>query len=154
MMIICSATHEGHENKEAWADYDICPAARYWDQHDYHTYMETHGCHFTKEMAHWAVSMFENNDGTKGAHWTCEEVHATMKKLGYDIPEALYYDVYYEANHKYSDHFGGSLKTPESIMMYVHEMITDIDGDPTSIFDMWLTKAMRKCWAIDWAKMM
>ncbi len=146
--------HSEHRTNEE--DYGICPESKYWEQPDYHRYMAKHGKHFSRSLAMWAVEHLKNNDGSTGAHWSCEEVKTAIKQYGCKVSEAHFYDFYFAVNHVWSDHFGTtmSLKTDKDVFMFVMEQINDVDGYDGMIFSMWLTKAMEKCWSIDWANVM
>lgn len=141
--------------KRAKSGTGICKEAKYWEDRDYHQYIEEHGEHFSEKLAKHATASLVNCDGTVGAHWTCKEVRETCKTLGYEIPKGMEYDIYYAANHIYSDHFGvnASLRTDKDVFKHVFETVNDEDGYPCAIFAMWLTKAMYKCWSINWGKM-
>ena len=51
-------------------------------------YEAINGPHFDEEHAHYAVEGMENEDGTKGPHWTVEETTSVVNQKGFD-PAAL-----------------------------------------------------------------
>jgi hypothetical protein len=57
-------------------------------------YEQEHGPHFDEVMAHKAVSKMENEDGSRGPHWSIEETTASTDKQ--DIINILrnQYDTY------------------------------------------------------------
>lgn len=68
-------------------------------------YEAEHGPHFNEEHARKAVSKMENEDGTRGPHWSVEETTALASQYGinlgsrfnrYDWFVALNYDVNYQ----------------------------------------------------------
>lgn len=58
--------------------------------------------HFTKETAEYAVSCFDNKDGSKGHHWTYEQTSSVLKSKDLDYDEA---DWHYVLNMIYSDYY-------------------------------------------------
>lgn len=55
-------------------------------------YEAEHGPHFNEEHARKAVSKMENEDGTRGPHWSVEETTALASQYGIN----LRYDVNYQ----------------------------------------------------------
>ena len=45
-------------------------------------YEAINGPHFDEEHAHYAVEGMENEDGTKGPHWTVEETTSVANQIG------------------------------------------------------------------------
>ena len=78
-------------------------------------YEAIYGNHFTSWKYEWAVSKLENKDGTKGPHWTLEQISEYVKPRG--IPTAAYniYDFAYAMNVMYSDYFG---TVPDNVDTY------------------------------------
>lgn len=52
-------------------------------------YEQEHGPHFDEVMAHKAVSKMENEDGSRGPHWSIEETTAE------EISQGNRYFIYY-----------------------------------------------------------
>lgn len=65
------------------------------------------GPHFNEEFAHYAVEGMENEDGTKGPHWTVEETTSVANKLGIDLKSEKHnkWDWYVAMNMIYSDFY-------------------------------------------------
>lgn len=57
---------------------------------------------FTKETAEYAVSKMENEDGTRGGHWSYEQTSNVLMAKGYDFSPC---DWYYVLNMVYSDYY-------------------------------------------------
>lgn len=49
-------------------------------------YEAINGPHFDEEHARYAVEGMENEDGTKGPHWTVEETTSVANQNGYGYP--------------------------------------------------------------------
>lgn len=48
-------------------------------------YEAINGPHFDEEHAHYAVEGMENEDGTKGPHWTVEETTSVANQMGINL---------------------------------------------------------------------
>lgn len=69
-------------------------------------YEAQHGPHFNEEKARKAVSKMENEDGTRGPHWTIEEAVALANQHGIRLDEKFNkYDWYVALNMIYSDYY-------------------------------------------------
>ena len=82
-------------------------------------YEADHGPHFNDEHARKAVSKMENEDGTRGQHWSLEETTALANQYGIRLDEKINkYDWYVALNMVYSDYYRvvvsmtGSNKSP------------------------------------------
>lgn len=80
--------------------------------------------HFTKHSAEYAVSRFENKDGSIGQHWNYDQTTSVMKSKGYDFHEA---DWYVCLNMIWSDYY----KSGRSDDVYI-ELACDFLDDPDS----------------------
>lgn len=52
-------------------------------------YEAEHGPHFNDEHARKAVSKMENEDGTRGQHWSLEETTALANQYGIRLDEKI-----------------------------------------------------------------
>lgn len=69
-------------------------------------YEAKYGPHFNEEHAHKAVSKMENEDGTKGPHWSLEEATALATQYGVRLDEKFNkYDWCVALNMVYSDYY-------------------------------------------------
>ena len=67
-------------------------------------YEAKHGPHFDDEHARKAVSKMENEDGSKGQHWSLEETSALANQYGIRFDDKFNkYDWYVALNMVYSD---------------------------------------------------
>lgn len=57
-------------------------------------YEAEHGPHFNEEHARKAVSKMENEDGTRGPHWSVEETTALASQYGINLGIRNQYDTY------------------------------------------------------------
>lgn len=69
-------------------------------------YEMEHGPHFNEEKARKAVSKMENEDGTRGAHWSLEETTALANQHGINLNHKFNrYDWFVALNMVYSDYY-------------------------------------------------
>ncbi len=130
------------------SEYDVCPAARYWELESFHKYMQEHGKHFSKKIAEWAVSKNQYTHLTgSGEYWNCEQVSDALKGMGVSITDKNKYDAYYLANTKYADHASATF-TGAMVLQLVADIMGDKDGYDGMVWDMWTAKAMGLCWKI------
>jgi hypothetical protein len=69
-------------------------------------YEAEHGPHFNEEHARKAVSKMENEDGTRGPHWSIEETTALASQYGINLGSRFNrYDWFVALNMVYSDYY-------------------------------------------------
>lgn len=69
-------------------------------------YEMEHGPHFDEEMARKAVSKMENEDGSRGPHWSLEETTTLANQHGINLNGRFNrYDWYVALNMIYSDYY-------------------------------------------------
>lgn len=69
-------------------------------------YEAKHGPHFNEEHARKAVSKMENEDGSRGQHWSLEETTSLANQYGIRLDEEFNkYDWYVALNMVYSDYY-------------------------------------------------
>ena len=72
-----------------------------------HNKLLKHELHFNEECAKEAVAHMENEDGTKGPHWTVEETTSAANQYGINLTSDKYnkWDWYVAMNMIYSDFY-------------------------------------------------
>lgn len=74
-------------------------------------YEAEHGPHFNEEHARKAVSKMENEDGTRGPHWSVEETTALASQYGINLGSRFNrYDWFVALNMVYSDYYYDTYK--------------------------------------------
>lgn len=70
-------------------------------------YEAINGPHFDEEHARYAVAEMENEDGTKGPHWTVEETTSIANQMGINLKSEKHnkWDWYVAMNMIYSDFY-------------------------------------------------
>lgn len=77
-------------------------------------YEAINGPHFDEEHARYAVEGMENEDGTKGPHWTVEETTSVANQMGINLKSEKHnkWDWYVAMNMIYSDYYKASVSKP------------------------------------------
>lgn len=104
-------------------------------------YEKEHGRHFGKELYEYAVAGMENEDGTKGPHWSVEEAANYAKAKGLSLTRFNEYDLAYAMNMVYSDYKGAIPDNTESYFRVARAFLEDKDAPEGKAYLYW--KAMR-----------
>ena len=91
-------------------------------------YEHIHGHHFTEWKYECAVSKLENQDGTKGPHWTVNKIIDYAKSLGIEFTHFNEWDFAYAANVMYSDYYNAVPNNVEVYMKMAKAFLTDKDA--------------------------
>lgn len=111
-----------------------------------------YGCHFTKELCDYAVSMMENNNG-KITPFTKAEIENKLKSQGIVLEYNKLYDFVYVANMCKADFLGRSVPNDDShLCMYIKDVIDDPDGYDGQVFNRWLSDMDGMGITIDWSE--
>lgn len=88
-------------------------------------YEAEHGPHFNEEHARKAVSKMENEDGTRGPHWSVEETTALASQYGINLGSRFNrYDWFVALNMVYSDTGAKALLNGSGAQMTNNEITT------------------------------
>lgn len=97
-------------------------------------YEAEHGPHFNDEHARKAVSKMENEDGTRGQHWSLEETTALANQYGIRLDEKINkYDWYVAMNKcdailKQLDYQEENLKQEDPRIKELQEQVAELKG--------------------------
>lgn len=81
-------------------------------------YEMEHGPHFNEEHARKAVMKMENEDGTRGPHWSLEETSALASQYGISLSGKFNrYDWFVALNMVYSDYYKVLLNIASTILI-------------------------------------
>lgn len=86
-----------------------------YDEIEEKLYIEAYGCHFNSWSLECALKGMENEDGTKGGHWTVDQTNSVARSRGYNFKDYNEYDFNYVMNMIYSDYYG---VIPDSVDSY------------------------------------
>lgn len=105
-------------------------------------YEHIYGDHFTKWKYDCAVSSLKNRDGTKGAHWTVQQITDYAKARGASYRNYNEYDFAYAMNMVYSDYFGVVQDSTDVYYKIAIAFLEDEDAPDGKAFLYW--KAMNR----------
>lgn len=78
-------------------------------------YEEIYGHHFNSWLLEKALGSMENEDGTRGVHFTLDQTNSLAKNMGVSYDHFNEYDWNYAVNMMYSDYYGA---IPDDMIMY------------------------------------
>ena len=87
-----------------------------------------HGLHFDDYTYSKAVSDFENADGSKGTHWTLDDIKSVIKSHSLSLVDYNEYDFAYAMNMAYSDYYGAVVDNTETYYKLARAFLEDPDG--------------------------
>lgn len=93
-----------------------------------HLYKMVYGCHFNKWLLDKALSEMENEDSTKGAHWSLEETTNVATKFGIPFDNFNEYDFSYVMNMIYSDYYGSVSDDVRTYAEMARKFLNDKDA--------------------------
>lgn len=91
-------------------------------------YEHIYGHHFTSWKYDCAISSLENQDGTKGAHWTVDDIVSVAKSKGTEFIKYNQYDFAYAMNMLYSDYYGTVTDNAETYYKMTKAFLEDKDA--------------------------
>ena len=129
--IIEDATHEQLKDF-AYKAFDMIK--RVTDEDTYEDiemilYKDVYGCHFTKWLLEKALCCMENEDGTKGGHWTVEQTTMVARNNGISFDHFNEYDWNYTMNMIYSDYYGSVPNETTSYVKLARKFLEDKDAE-------------------------
>lgn len=93
-----------------------------------HLYKEINGCHFNEWMLKKALADIENEDGTKGGHWSVDETDGVARNYNVNLKNYNSYDWNYVMNMIYSDYYGSVPNELSSYVKLANKFINDKDA--------------------------
>lgn len=97
-------------------------------------YEHIYGPHFSDWKYECAVAALENEDGTKGAHWTVSQTTDLAKSKGIAFTHFNEWDFAYVLNMVYSDFYGAIPDTAESYFKVAKSFLMDKDAPEGKAF--------------------
>lgn len=93
-------------------------------------YEKEHGPHFNEEYARKAVMKMENEDGTRGPHWSLEETTTLASQYGIALGSKFNrYDWFVALNMVYSDYYRVIMNIATApIVTRLNTLQSDVDG--------------------------
>ena len=117
-------------------------------------YLASHGYHFSKPMAEWAISMMRDRNGNKLPNLTKAKVDEILAANGVSLENTKgYYDALYVFSMVKADYFGSSIPDEARAAKFVKDYMDDRDGSPTRAFDEFYIKTVALGIDIPWEDM-
>ncbi len=118
-----------HDRMEHY--HDEMPTKQYHEEHTYKEKSHSIKPLTLEEIKKW-VSCMENQDGTKGGHWTMEQTTTVGEKHGVDFKKVPKEILFLGLNRKYSDNYNTALKynahtTPDFFLSLFMDDVMDED---------------------------
>lgn len=117
-------------------------------------YVEQYGCHFSKKLYEWAVSMMRGRNGEKIQPRTKEQVTEMLSSYGFSLSNAKGYDAPYVYSMAMADYMGSSIIDDAHLAKFVKDFLDDPDGSKTKAFDHFVVDCRAKGEPIFWDEMM
>lgn len=105
--LIESATHEQLKNF-LFKEFEELKKTdkEMYDELEMELYVCVYGYHFNEHILNKALNCMENEDGTKGGHWSLEQTNSVAKQYGIAFSNFNEYDFNYVMNMVFSDYYG------------------------------------------------
>ena len=120
-------------------------------------YMRNYGPHFNRKLYEFAVShMTQMIDGKekKIKPYTREDVNRLLSEYKVEIKNNQLYDAAYVASMCKADFLGSSITDEHHLILYVRDVIDDIDAPDGLVFNRWYADMSYCGIAIDWEDML
>ena len=119
---------------------------------DFEKYTDQYGCHFSKKLYEWAVSMMRDRSGNKVAPMTKEQASEWLKTHGVTLKNDKGYDAPYVLAMGKADYFGSSIPDDTHLALYVRDFLDDPDGTLTKAFDHFVVDCRSRGEYIYWSE--
>lgn len=117
-------------------------------------YVEQYGCHFSKKLYEWAVSMMRGRNGETIQPKTKEQVTEALASYGVSLANSKGYDSAYVHAMAMADYYGSSINDEQHLARFVKDFLDDPDGNKTKAFDHFVVDCRVKGEPIFWDEMM
>lgn len=116
-------------------------------------YLKENGHHFNKESYQFAVGKMTDRYHNKLEPISLKELGRKMVDNSIVINGGEMYDCCYIYSMAMADFFGSSLHTERDVLLYIKDMLEDVDAADGYIFNRWLADMELKDEYIDWSKL-
>ena len=118
-------------------------------------YTDMYGCHFSKKLYAFAVSMMRDRNGNPIPTMEKEKVTEFLKTNGVTLKNDKGYDSAYVLAMGTADYFGSSIPQDDAHKaLFVRDFLDDPDGTKTKAFDHFVVDCRAKEEPIFWEEMM
>lgn len=113
-----------------------------------------YGCHFSKRLYDWAVSMMRDRNGNKLQPMTGEQVAEFLRNHGVTLSNGKGHDAAYVLQMARADYYGSSITDDARLALFVRDYLDDPDGSPTKAFDHFVVDCRSKGEPVFWEDVM
>lgn len=117
-------------------------------------YTDQYGCHFSRKLYEWAVSMMRDRNGNRPQPVEKEQVKEFLKSHGLTVKNDKGYDAAYVYHMAKADYFGTSISDDAHLALFVMDFLDDPDGSKTKAFDHFVVDCRAKGEPIFWDEML
>lgn len=117
-------------------------------------YVDMYGCHFSKKLYEWSVSMMIDRNGNPVTPMTKDQVDEFLKMQGVTVKNNKGHDVAYVYHMLKSDNWGSSITTDKQLALAILDYQDDIDGNRYKAFDHFVIDCRAKGESIFWEEML
>lgn len=117
-------------------------------------YVDQYGCHFSKKLYEFALSMMTDRNGNKVPPMTKEQVSEWLRVNGVSLKNDKGHDAAYVRAMLFSDCWGSSYTTDKQLALGVMDFLDDKDGSKTKAFDHFVVDCRAKQEPIFWDEML
>ena len=117
-------------------------------------YCDMYGCHFSKKLYEFAVSMMKDRSGNKVEPKTKEQVSEFLRTNGVTLKNDKGWDAAYVHAMATADYWSSSITDNTHLALFVKDYIDDPDGSKTKAFDHFVVDCRVKDEPIFWDEMM
>ena len=126
------------EQLKDFTDYAIMQAKskdhQMYTGFEMYLYKMVYGCHFSDWLLERALDSMDNEDGTKGRHWSIDETTSLASQYNVEFNTFNKYDWCYVMNMLYSDFYGAVSNDLSSYVKLAKKFLYDKDAEPGKAF--------------------
>jgi len=121
-------------------------------------YLRNYGCSFSKRACEYAVSKMRRRNPATGKDepidgYTKDKSEELLAKHGIKLENNIGYNFVYVINMLVADFWKSGIEDEAHLCKAVKDVVDDVDANPASIFNCWLTKMEDKGIPIPWEDM-
>lgn len=116
-------------------------------------YTDQYGCHFSKRLYEFALSLMTDRNGNKVQSQTKEQVTQWLQSNGITISNSKGWDVPYVYAMGKADYYGSSIPDDAHLAKFIKDFLDDPDGYPEKAFDHFVIDCRGKKEPIFWTDM-
>lgn len=117
-------------------------------------YTDQYGCHFSRKLYEFAVSMMKDRNGNRVQPVEKEQAKEFLETHGVTVKNDKGYDAAYVYHMARADYLGSSISDDAHLALFVRDFLDDPDGSKTKAFDHFVVDCRAKKEPIFWDDML